>query len=236
MSSFNTVAAFVGGLVLGAIALSLSTPEERHEGSPFVAGEGLPPGENPNLGLLPADGAELPAPPEGTPHLPPDGAGKVLPEGMVPADIAPQGGEPMVPAGGPKPVAGVLLLDEHLTQAEARWWQIRGRIQQSTPGASALLVEIDDLVTMIPNGPGGMPPLQEAVRFLVAERLLLDKLIGAGVDVEDADAAMDLLLSPPRGKVEDGQGKAGVPGGAGLAPDGTRPQSPDAPRRALEPG
>lgn len=240
MSSFKTVAAFVGGLLLGAIALSMSSPEERMSGELMAEGPGGVPGQSPEMGLLPADGAEGPLPPPGTPHLPPEGAGTMLPDGMVPAEAAPEvGGEPGAirsSGKGPKPVAGVLLLDEHLTQAEARWWQIRGRVTSSTPGGQELLTEIDALVTLIPDAPNGMPPLQEVVRFLVAERLLLDRLAAADVDVEEAAASLDRLLSPPKGKIEDGQDKAVVPGGAGQAPDGTRPLDPSAPRRALEPG
>lgn len=257
-SSFKTVAAFVGGLVLGAGALTVSNPEERRTPNPYAADPALNPEpglpqEEPVEGLLPADGAAGPPPPDGTPLLPPDGAGQVLPAGMTPGEGLPPGEVPPgeVPPGevppdgagevftsqgkAARPVAGVLLLDEHLNTAEARWWEVRGKVKGASGGAE-LLQRIDALVMDIPEGDGHMPPLQDVVRFLVQEKLLLDDLTEAGVDVAAANAAMDKLLAPPQGKVKGGHEKAFVPGGAGQAPDGTRPLDPDTPRRALESG
>lgn len=240
MSNFKTVAAFVGGLVLGAGALSVSPPDD--EAAPIGVPDGgdhiaPPEGEHPE-GMLPPDGGALPPPPEGTPHLPPDGAGVVMPdgvgvaEGQPPLGAVPPGQEQTFSSAGVRapPVAGVLLLDEHLSKAESRWWEIRGRVK-GVSDSGRLLREIDALVLKIPEADGGMPPLQEVVSFLVAEKLLLIELADAGVDVAAANEQLDKLLNPPRGKVVGGHEKATVPGGAGQAPVGTRPLDPDTPRR-----
>lgn len=235
MNNLKLIAAFAGGLLLGAGALSVSPPSDQ----PTLVSTNdqsqvpIPGAENEQaLNLPPKDGAVLPPPPEGTPMLPPDGAGSFI-EGAPPV----VGEEETFTSAGraAKPMAGVLLLDEHLAQAEARWYELRGKAKAK--GVSAeILAKVDALVLSIPDGKGHMPPLQEVVGFLVKERLLVDELMNAGVDASAADAQLDKLLEPPKGKVVGGAEKASHPGGAGQAPAGSRPLDPNVPVRVNEGG
>lgn len=239
MNNIKLIAAFAGGLLLGAGALSVSPPGDQptivsttdQTQVPIVGAE-----NEQSLELPPKDGAVLPPPPEGTPMLPPDGAGSFI-QGAPPipgGDGAP-GDETFTSAGrAEKPMAGVLLLDEHLAQAEARWYELRGKAKSKGVNAE-LLGRVDALVLSIPEDDGHMPPLQEVVAFLVKERILVDDLGEAGVDVKTADEQLKRLLEPPKGKVVGGQEKAAHPGGAGQAPPGSRPLDPNVPVR-VNPG
>lgn len=240
MNNIKLIAAFAGGLLLGAGALSVSPPEDQ----PTLVSANdqsqvpIPGAENEQaLKLPPKEGAVLPPPPEGTPMLPPDGAGSFI-DGAPPVEApggAP-GGETFTSAGlAAKPMAGVLLLDEHIAQAEARWFELRGKSKSKGINAE-LLARIDALVLSIPDNDGHMPPLQEVVAFLVKERILVDDLGQAGVDVSAADEQLGRLLEPPKGKVVGGHEKAAHPGGAGQAPPGSRPLDPTVPVRVTPGG
>ena len=226
-TNLKTVGIFAAGLLAGGVAVWLSPPDPAPmEGGPMM--EGPPPGEMSSEGMpqrpegvepgeIPPDVVtEVPMALDGTPleHPP-------LPEGQ---DAPP----PIEPSGDMQPP---VLLDEHLAAAPDTWAAIRERVE-AMPDNTLLLVKVDKVLSAMPEDTDAMPPLQVLVRFLVVEKLTVDELAAAGVEVGELQAELEVLLRPPQGKVKAGQDKAKHKGGAGQAPEGTRPLDPQAPRDA----
>jgi hypothetical protein len=226
-TNLKTVGIFAAGLAAGGIAVWLSPPDPPPmEGQPMMQGPptGQPGHETPRIpegvepGEVPPDVvSEVPMALDGTPleHPP-------LPEGQeIPAPIEPSGA-----------MNSPVLLDEHIAAAPDNWAAIRERVE-ATPGQAALLGKVDAVLAAMPEDTERMPPLQQLVRFLVAEKLTVDELDAAGVEVDAVKAELEVLLRPPRGKVQGGHEKAQHKDGAGQAPDGSRPLDPKAPRDAV---
>lgn len=228
-TNLKTVGIFAAGLAAGGIAVWLSPPDPppMGEGAPMAEGGAMQPGaigeQAPQLpegvepGEVPPDVVhEVPMALDGTPleHPP-------LPEGQE----TPQAEEPSGTMASP------VLLDEHMAAAPDNWAAIRERVE-AAPGQAALLAKVDAVLDTMPEDTSRMPPLQELVRFLVAEKLTIDELAAAGIEVDEVQAELEVLLRPPRGKVTGGHERAKHKQGAGQAPDGSRPLDPQAPRDA----
>ena len=208
----KTIAVFAGGLLVGVLAVFVAPADS---GQPMGGPVGGPPGGE--MGP-PPEGGEGPLPP-GEGHPPHD---PLAAEAEKPADPVAEVTD--------TPARETTQLDHHMLQADSRWEAI-GQRAAGVPQAEALVPRIEQLAADAPDVSGSsLPPVQELVVYLVEEKLLLDELAAAGVDVAEELESIDDLLTPRRGQKVGGADEAKHKGGASGAKPGLRPLDPDAPR------
>jgi hypothetical protein len=149
------------------------------------------------------------------PANPPVAAGLADPAGAVavPGEGTPDGAQTGngTPTGPPPPYGN--RLEKHLQNAPTLWTNALHAAQKaSDPAGRALAADVQDQIDAIPQVAERMPPMQDVAIYLASSRILLDRLATSGIDVTELSLQIDVLMRPPRGKIQGGpRSDAGQP-------------------------
>lgn len=213
------IATFAAGLVVGAAMVYLSPPPVDDTGpvGPPLDGSAVGPtpgqigGPDSHVGGGDQGSAERGGPPlpgsdgavgavphvDGTPggQGPPLGEGPPTGEGALPSEGPPpgEGAPPSEGAGGVNgPPAGGAWLEDHLADAEGMWTDLA--VVADSQGHVELASSMRELAGRAPVVGERPPPLDQVVVFLSDERVMVDRLRAAGVDVSRVERAIGPIL------------------------------------------